>query len=126
MGNAEGIDQQRDRQRETCDGSQEQVGGSSVLIGMANTKITSRERPESRSDRESYSGELDWIYCRDNKYRPIESGIKPLVDGVPRGMVHSCDPFNTQEARTVRLKGYGNAIQVQTASSFIQAYMESK
>lgn len=52
----------------------------------------------------------DWLYCRDNKYRPIESGLKPLVDGVPRGMVHSSDPRNTQEARAMRLKGYGNAI----------------
>lgn len=65
---------------------------------------------------------IDWLYCRDGKYRPIESGIKPLVDGVPRGMVHSSDPSNTQEARVVRLKGYGNAIVPQVAAEFINAY----
>jgi len=75
------------------------------------------------------SGSQQRIYCRDNKYRPIESGIKPLVDGVPCGMVHSSDtsaPINadaTQEARVMRLKGYGNAIQVHTAAAFIGAYM---
>ena len=69
---------------------------------------------------------IDWIYCRDNKYRPVESGIKPLVNGVPRGMVHQCDPFNTQEARTVRLKGYGNAIVPTLAAEFIKAYMRCK
>ncbi len=94
---SESDDQQRNRQREACDGSQESVGGSTV----------------------------SWIYCRDNKYRPIESGIKPLVDGVPRGMVHERDPFNTQEARAVRLKGYGNAIVPTLAAEFIKAYTES-
>lgn len=71
----------------------------------------------------------DWLYCRDNKYRPIKSGIKPLVNGIARGMVHSGDPSEqinaneTQEARVMRLKGYGNAIQAQTAMAFISAYM---
>lgn len=92
--------------------------------GMADSEITSRERSESRSDRESYSGELDWIYCRDGKYRPIESGTLPLVDGVPRGMVHSSDPRNTQEARVMRLKGYGNAIVPHVASEFIGSFVD--
>lgn len=70
--------------------------------------------------------EFEWIYCRDNKYRPIKSGLKPLVDGLPRGMVHSGDPSEsineTQEARTMRLKGYGNAIVPQVAAEFIKAF----
>lgn len=52
-------------------------------------------------------------------------GIKPLVDGISRGMVHSSDPRNTQEARTMRLKGYGNAIVPQVAAEFIKAFYES-
>lgn len=75
------------------------------------------------SGREERQG-IDWLYCRDGKYRPIESGIKPLVDGVPRGMVHSSDPRNTQEARAVRLKGYGNAIVPTLAAEFIRVYMQ--
>lgn len=72
----------------------------------------------------SSSSSISWLYCRDGKYRPIESGLKPLVDGVPRGMVHSSDPRNTQEARAIRLKGYGNAIVPQVAAEFIRAFME--
>ena len=119
-----------------CAGSQQRIetaaparyGGSVESAcdanGMADTKIASRERPEPRSDWKSYGGELDWLYCRDGKYRPIESGLKPLVDGVPRGMVHSSDPRNTQEARAVRLKGYGNAIVPTLAAEFIRTYMQ--
>ena len=102
-------------------GSVESAGDAN---GMADTKIASRERPEPRSDWKSYGGELDWLYCRDGKYRPIESGLKPLVDGVPRGMVHSSDPRNTQEARAMRLRGYGNAIVPTLAAEFIKSYME--
>ena len=72
----------------------------------------------------------DWLYCRDEKYRPIKPSIEPLANGLPRGMGYSSDPSepidadNTQEARVMRLKGYGNAIVPQVAASFIQAFMQ--
>lgn len=72
----------------------------------------------------------DWLYCRDGKYRAIEPSIKPLVNGLPKGMVYSRDssaPTNsneTQEARVMRLKGYGNAIVPQVAAEFISAFMD--
>lgn len=72
----------------------------------------------------------EWLYFRDNKYRAIKSGIKPLVDGVSERMVRSSDPSesidadNTQEARVMRLKGYGNAIVPQVAATFIKAVMD--
>ena len=100
-------------------------GSDGSSIQNSETRADSTGKPERTSTPEFIS----WIYCRDNKYRPIESGIKPLVDGVPCGMVHSSDtsaPINadaTQEARVMRLKGYGNAIQVHTAAAFIGAYM---
>ena len=71
----------------------------------------------------------DWIYCRDNKYRPVKSGIKPLAHGLSRRVGYSSDPSepidanNTQEARVMRLKGYGNAICPQIAAKFISAFM---
>lgn len=77
------------------------------------------------------ASEVDWIYCRDNKYRPIKSGIQPLVNGATGRVVHSSDPSEpinanaTQEARAIRLKGYGNAIQAQAAIAFISAYMSA-
>lgn len=52
----------------------------------------------------------DWLGCRDGKFRPVESGTFPLVDGAP--------------ARVVRLRGYGNAINAEQARAFIEAYTE--
>jgi len=48
----------------------------------------------------------DWLYCRDGKWRPVEPGTFPLVDGVP--------------GRAVRLRAYGNAIVPRVAKAFIQ------
>lgn len=106
------------------------------ISGMANSEHEQYERCVSGCAEESgknckraaseFTGpsEIEWVYCRDDKYRPVESGIKPLVDGVPRGMVHSSDPRNTQEARAMRLKGYGNAIVPILAAEFIKACIE--
>lgn len=73
--------------------------------------------------------DCDWLYCRDDKHRPIKSGISALVDGVPRGMVYGSDsgvsPNETGEARAMRLHGYGNAIVPQVAAGFIKSVMES-
>ncbi|MEE7625408.1 hypothetical protein V3O24_04480 [Methylobacter sp. Wu8] len=72
----------------------------------------------------------DWIYCRDDKWRPVESGTFPLVDGLPKGMVYSGDPGapidadQTAEARVMRLRGYGNAIHPHLAAEFISLSLE--
>ena len=68
-----------------------------------------------------------WILCSDEKYRPIEPGIFPLVDGVPKGLVRGGDRSMAQDAnesaegRPMRLRGYGNAIVPELASAFIRA-----
>jgi DNA (cytosine-5)-methyltransferase 1 len=181
MVNASGNNKRRNRQPQSSDGQQEQVGGSGVSdrLGVANSARSqqrieaaetarhggsvesagsfdlvadtiSKQRKKQQNERSSglfgktiqqkecVSGFSDicpipnigWLYCRDGKYRPIESGIKPLVDGVPRGMVHSGDqsaPINanaTQEARAMRLRGYGNAIVPKLAAQFIESFME--
>ena len=88
---------------------------SSIAGGMGNTQC---ERPGS---------DIEWLYCRDNKYRPIKSSIKPLVNGLARGVVYSggaIDPNNTAFARAIRLKGYGNAINADVAELFISTFME--
>ena len=56
----------------------------------------------------------------------ITESLKPLVNGVPRGMVHSSDANNSQMNRVMRLKGYGNAIVPQLAAQFIEAFMLCK
>lgn len=73
------------------------------------------------------SRSIDWLYCQDNKYRPIKSGITPLVDGLTRGVVYSGGQFNpnaTAYARKLRIEGYGDAINADVAAEFIGAYME--
>jgi len=51
------------------------------------------------------------IYCRDNKFRPVEPGTFPLAHGA--------------SARVGRLRGYGNAIVAEAAKEVIAAYMET-
>jgi DNA (cytosine-5)-methyltransferase 1 len=51
----------------------------------------------------------DWIYCRDEKYRPVEPGTFPLAHGAT--------------ARVGRLRAYGNAICAPQAEEFIKAYL---
>ena len=73
----------------------------------------------------------DWLLCRDGRWRPVEPGTFPLVDGPaarvgqrgadwhapagPEGIGH----------RAGRLKGYGNAINAEAARVFIECVMDS-
>jgi DNA (cytosine-5)-methyltransferase 1 len=74
--------------------------------------------------------DFDLVPCRDGKARRTERSVKPLVAGLPRGVVPSCDPGapgyanETSEARVMRLKGYGNSIVAPLAAMFIETCME--
>ena len=52
----------------------------------------------------------DWIFCRDNKWRPVEPGSFPLAHGAP--------------ARVGRLRAHGNAIVLQQAQAFIESFLD--
>jgi len=52
----------------------------------------------------------DWLRCSDGLWRPIEPRTVPLVTGVP--------------GRLVRLRGYGNAINVEVGRAFVEAYLD--
>jgi hypothetical protein len=54
--------------------------------------------------------DCDWWYGRDEKFRPIESGLFPLANGI--------------SGRVGKLRGYGNAIVPELAAEFIKAYEE--
>jgi DNA (cytosine-5)-methyltransferase 1 len=56
--------------------------------------------------------DAEWIYCRDQKYRPVEPGTFPLVTGA--------------SARVGRLRGYGNSIVAPCAQAFIEAWIETR
>nr|WP_254227759.1 DNA cytosine methyltransferase [Burkholderia gladioli] len=62
-------------------------------------------RPTGPAD--SFWRDVDWLFCRDGKWRPVEPGTFPLVDGAP--------------SRVGRLRAYGNAINAEAARAFIEA-----
>lgn len=70
--------------------------------------------------------DADWLFCRDGKWRPVEPGTFPLVDGAAArmGRVEPGVARVASSNRVGRLKGYGNAINAQAAAAFIRAYME--
>ncbi|HBT0796160.1 TPA: DNA cytosine methyltransferase [Klebsiella pneumoniae] len=70
--------------------------------------------------------DADWLLCRDSKWRPVEPGTFPLVDGAAArmGRVEPGVARVASSNRVGRLKGYGNAINAQAAAAFIRAYME--
>lgn len=69
--------------------------------------------------------DADWLFCRDGKWRPVEPGTFPLVDGAAArmGRVEPGVARVASSNRVARLKGYGNAINAQAAAAFIRAYM---
>lgn len=69
--------------------------------------------------------DADWVFCRDGKWRPVEPGTFPLVDGAAArmGRVEPGVARVASSNRVGRLKGYGNAINAQAAAEFIRAYM---
>lgn len=91
------------------------------------------DRPRPTDAPESIWSAPDWLYCRDGKWRPVEPSVLGIFNGLPDELVRSCNispacnPLaKDQEARTMRLKGYGNAIVPPLAAEVIRAYMESK
>ena len=70
--------------------------------------------------------DADWLFCRDGKWRPVEPGTFPLVDGAAArmGRVEPGVARVASSNRVGRLKGYGNAINAQAAAAFIRAFME--
>lgn len=69
--------------------------------------------------------DADWLFCRDGKWRPVEPGTFPLVDGAAArmGRVEPGVARVASSNRVGRLKGYGNAINAKAAAAFIRAYM---
>lgn len=81
------------------------------------TRHTERSGDISRNVEDSRSGptngfwaDADWLGCRDGKWRPVEPGTFPLAHGAP--------------ARVGRLRAYGNAINAEAATVFIESVME--
>ena len=80
--------------------------------------------------------DADWLFCRDGKWRPVEPGTFPLAHGMPRSMgampselrglaelagLSGDSLKRAKQYRVQQLKGYGNAINAQAATVFIEA-----
>ena len=111
--------------------------GSSVNVSMANAnsqrsqgsrvvsqdyRHTERRKEEvgfdstdsqhcGSDDQDDSGWNYDLVWCRDQKWRPVECGAFPMADATPN--------------RIHILKALGNAIPADTAKIFIESYMES-
>lgn len=95
MGDAAG--ERCEEARQHFDGQTERTAGASAETWNACQSV--------------WSG-ADWIFCRDNKWRPVKPGIEPLAHGV--------------SGRVGALQAYGNAIVPQVAAEVIRSYMDCK
>lgn len=86
-----------------ADANKQQRNGSGVI------RKGGRVEP-ANSSRAGFWSDAEWVYCRDEKYRPVEPGTFPLVNGAA--------------SRVGRLRGYGNGIVAPQAEEFIKAFME--
>jgi len=87
---------------------QERVSGKRSDSGIEFSGVTGAPATTPASANSGFWSDVNWIGCRDGKFRPVEPGTFPLADGVP--------------ARVGRLRGYGNAIVPQVAAEFIKAF----
>ena len=85
-------------------GLQEQRGGRFESEGSTTSGNAMSAGPVNGFWRAS-----DWLGCRDGKWRPVEPGTFPLVNGA--------------SGRVGRLRAYGNAINAEAAREFIAAYL---
>ena len=116
-------------ERAVIRGGECEFGATRQQVAQQGNGSHPSNHPDHRNEVGSYWSEFDILNFLDGKARRIEPGTFPLVDGLPRGVVPSCDISEsyaqaTSEARVMRLKGYGNAIVPACASEFISAYME--
>lgn len=90
-----------------CDGLQEL--GSKQQTNRVGQYI--KEKFTNPNPTNGFWKNVDWLFCQDRKWRPVEPGTSPLAYGLT--------------ARMGRLCGYGNSIVVPQAQAFIEAYCES-
>lgn len=71
-------------------------------------ELDNRGRP---SPTNSIWRDVDWLFCRDGKWRPVEPGTFPLADGI--------------SGRVGRIRAYGNAIVPEVGATFVKAWMQA-
>ena len=114
-------------EREQCNSQhgQHEENSGPVRRGFEGLGRYSNLRVISTLEVNGFWRDADWLLCRDGKWRPVEPGTFPLVDGAAArmGRVKPGVARVASSNRVGRLKGYGNAINAQAAAEFIRAYM---
>lgn len=87
-------------------------GGNGSNIGVSDGGHFIPQGQPAAGPANGFWRDADWLFCRDGKWRPVESGTQPLAHGAP--------------ARVVRLRAYGNAINAEAAQAFIESWLEVK
>ena len=77
--------------------------------GNDGQQLDAAVKNDTASPTNGYWRDADWLLCRDDKWRPVESGTFPLADGIA--------------GRVGKLRAYGNAIAAPVAEEFIRSYM---
>jgi DNA (cytosine-5)-methyltransferase 1 len=124
LGDPPREDKSREKEREWI---RTDVGHGVVLGGLENTECAEGARfgqhggtrlRQQEAERLTGSGcgrgwwgDADWLWCADQKYRPVEPGTFPLAHGAP--------------ACVGRLRAYGNAIVAPLAQAFIESYLDT-
>ena len=107
-----GERRQQDARGAPCDeethGRARRIGGESNGDHLA-VRAGEVCGPETPGPANGFWRDADWLYCRDGRWRPVEPGASPLVDGAP--------------ARVGRLRAYGNSLNAAQAEGFIRAVM---
>lgn len=95
------------------DGAGSGSGNDGGELNREDVVCRERNNPAVRpGEADGFWGNSDWLWCRDGKWRPVESGSSPLANGV--------------SGRVALLRGYGNAIVPQVAAEFIKAALLSR
>lgn len=76
--------------------------------GSSSIQLDNGRRPGPTN---GFWGTADWLFSRDERWRPVEPGTFPLAHGI--------------SGRVGLLRGYGNAINCRQAAIFIQAFFET-
>ena len=128
---ADTDEQQRDGRGASGEGRRPQFADGGSIGGMADTPGGQHVTSSARADQRPVAGSdgalqaaprttgpvngfwraADWLLCRDEKWRPVESGTFPLAHGAT--------------SRVGRLRAYGNAINAQAAQVFIESYLSA-
>jgi len=93
------------------------IGGMALSDGGESSDGELQRGGEQRFQQEDgftrgFWRDAEWLWCRDGKWRPVESGTFPLAHGT--------------SGRVGKLRGFGNAICAPVAQAFIRAYIDAR